>query len=184
MEYRKRFKAYKFFAHLLDYPYDKTFFEKLEEFYPFDDRTPIKELKKVPLGELQAEYTSLFEVKPGGTPCKPYQSVFAERELMGNAAFETAKYYNLFGLETGNELPDRANLQLDFAAFLLKAMEETPYVDDKKKLSVLFKDFFKKHLMWMEQLADCVIKNSEIEPLKRLMELFKGFLQEEKKIIS
>ncbi len=177
-----RIKHYKFFAHLFDYPYGEEFFKKLEEYYPFEDKTPLEELKKIPLGELQAEYTSLFEVKPGGADCKPYQSVFTERELMGNAAFQTVKFFELFGLSAGDELPDRANLQLDFAAFLLKAMEETPYLEDRRKLAVLFKEFFKKHILWMEKLAECVERYTSMEPLRVFMKLFKEFLQREREI--
>jgi TorA maturation chaperone TorD len=182
----ERFKTYKFFAHLLSYPYDqKVFFENLERFYPFKDRKPLNGLREIPFGELQAEYTSIFEVKPGGAPCKPYQSVFeGEGQLMGNATIETERYYDLFGLDTGSEFADRANLQLDFAAFLINAKEQTPYAEDKKKLDILFRDFFKKHILWMEKLADCITKNSSIEPLKELMGLFKEFLQKEKKLLG
>ncbi|HIC08497.1 MAG TPA: hypothetical protein EYO62_00360, partial [Aquificales bacterium] len=55
------FKVYKFFAHLFAYPENREgFFENLERFYPFEDKTPLEELRKFPFGELQAEYTSLF----------------------------------------------------------------------------------------------------------------------------
>ncbi len=180
-----RFKTYKFFAYLFSYPYTEEFFKTLEEFYPFEDKTPLEDLKKFPFGELQAEYTSLFEVKPGGVPCKPYQSIFeGEDQLMGNAAVDTAKYYNLFALDTGNEYPDRANLQLDFAAFLLKAIEQTPYAEDKKKLSALFREFFKRHISWMERLADCTKEHTRVEALKTFMDMFKEFLQRERELLK
>jgi len=181
----ERFKTYKFFAHLFSYPYSEEFFKTLEEFYPFEDKTPVEELKKLPLGELQAEYTSLFEVKPGGADCKPYQSLFeGEGRLMGASAVNTQKYYSLFNLDAGNEYPDRINLQLDFAAFLLKAAEQTPHPEDKRKLELLMREFFKNHLLWGEKLAECVEKNTTIEPLKKLAELFKEFLQREKKLLN
>ncbi len=177
------FKAYKFFAHLFAYPERKEeFFKTLERFYPFEDKTPLEELKKVPFEELQAEYTSLFVANFKGVPCKPYQSFFQseEKTLMGAPAFDTAKYYELFNLSAENEMPDAVYLQLDFATFLLKLMEETPYVEDKKKLSVLYRDFFKKHILWMENFADCILENTSIEPLKEFARLFKEFLQREK----
>ena len=99
---------------------------------------------------------------------------------MGAPAFDTAKYYELFNLSAENEMPDAVHLQLDFAVFLLKLMEETPYVEDKRKLSVLYKDFFKKHILWMEDFADCILENTSIEPLKEFARLFKEFLQREK----
>lgn len=176
-----RFKAYKFFAFLYSYPDDESFFNLLEEFYPFEDKTPLQELKKIPLPELQAEYTRLFVANYGGVPCKPYQSVFGpEKELLGGPAFDTAKFYNLFGLETGNELPDKVSLQLDFMAFLWKLYNETPYRDDKQKLKLLMREFFNKHILWMEKFADCVVRSTDFQPLKELSEKFKDFLKEEK----
>ena len=177
------FKVYKFFAHLFAYPENREeFFENLERFYPFEDKTPLEELKKFPFGELQAEYTSLFVANIKGVPCKPYESFFrsSEKTLMGAPAFDTVKYYELFNLSTGDELPDAVYLQLDFAAFLLKLMEETPYAEDKKKLSVLYRDFFRKHILWMEDFADCILRNSSVEPLKEFAKLFKEFLQRER----
>ncbi len=180
-----RFKAYKFFAHLFSYPESGEFFSILEKFYPFEDKTPLEEVKKVDLGELQAEYTSLFIARPGGVPCKPYQSVFsAAGELMGGPAFGTQKYYSLFNLDPGNELPDRANLQLDFAAFLLKLIENAKEPAEGRRLEALFKDFFKKHILWMENLARCVEKNTSLVELKELMTLFREFLESEKKLLG
>jgi len=181
----ERFKAYKFFAHLFSYPEGVSFFEKLEEFYPFEDKKPLEDLKAIPLEELQAEYTSLFIANYGGVPCKPYQSFFtAEKTLMGAPALDTQKFFDLFGLTVPEgELPDKVSFQLDFAAFLLKLKEETPYLEDKKKIDLLFKEFFKKHILWMESFADCVEKNSSLKPLKVFAERFKEFLEGERKLL-
>ncbi len=175
------FKFYKFYAFLFSYPSDGSFFENLERFYPFEDKLPLERLKRVPLGELQAEYTSLFEVKPGGVPCKPYQSFFgSERSLMGDAAFSTNRFFGLFNLETGGEIPDRANLQLDFAAFLVRLISSTSSPAERRKLETLYRDFFKKHILWLEKLADCVSQNGSLEEIKPFMEFLKSFLQKER----
>ena len=177
------FKTYKFFAYLFSYPEDENFFKKLEEFYPFGDKTPLEELKRIPLEELQAEYTSLFIANFKGVPCKPYQSFFgAEKTLMGAPAVETAKFYEIFGIKAPeNDFPDRANFQLDFAAFLIRLISELKDPSERRKVEALLKAFFKKHILWMENLANCVGENTQIEPLGVLAKLFKNFLREEKK---
>jgi len=180
-----RFRTYKFFAHLLSYPYGEIFFKNLEYFFPFGNREILEDFKNIPLNEIQAEYTSLFEFYPGGAPCKPYQSVFeGEGLLMGEAAVNTAKYYTLFGLDSGSEYPDRASLQLDFMAFLLKLLEELQDNKEKKRVEILIKEFFKKHIAWMENLAECVIRRTQLEPLKVFMGLFKEFLEREKLLLN
>ncbi|NPB05250.1 MAG: hypothetical protein GXO08_02590 [Aquificae bacterium] len=181
----KLFNLYKFFAFLFSYPRDESFFENLERFYPFDDRRPLEELKSVPLEELQAEYTSLFEFRYGGVPCKPYQSFFSpERLLMGEAALSSARFYDLFGLEVKNELPDRASVQFDFAAFLVKLAAETDDPSERKKVSLLYVEFFEKHLRWTRELARCVEENSSIRPLKELVRRLEEFLSEEEKRVK
>jgi len=178
------YKVYKFFAHLFAYPERREdFFKHLEEFYPFEDGQPLEELKKVPFEELQAEYTALFVANIKGVPCKPYESFFGpERTLMGAPAFDTARYFELFGLEPPEgELPDAVYLQLDFAAFLVKLIKEATHPEDRKKLAVLYRDFFKKHILWMERFVDCIGEHSKVEPLKVLSGRFKEFLREERK---
>ncbi len=175
------FRTYKFWAIFFSYPEEESFFKQLFEFASKDYIPLLEELKKVPLEELQAEWTKLFIANFGGVPCKPYQSFFGEeKELMGAPAFSTNRFYRLFNLDTGNEYPDRANLQLDFAAFLVKLYLEDPILEDRKRLETLYKEFFKKHILWMVKLAECVEKNTSIEPLKGLMEKFKEFLLKEK----
>jgi TorA maturation chaperone TorD len=182
---KERFKAYKFFAHLFSYPENREeFFQKLKEFYPFEDKQPLESLERIPFEEIQAEYTSLFIARFPKVPCKPYQSFFESQTLMGNATFETEKFYSLFGLDWGDELPDRANLQLDFAAFLLELERRLSQPDERRKVEKLFKEFFKRHIAWMEKLARCVEDNTRLEPLKGLMEYFKDFLKEEKKLLD
>jgi len=178
----KRFKSYKFFAHLFSYPEGGQFFKTLEKFYPYENRKPLEELKSLPLEELQAEYISLFVANIGGVPCKPYQSFFsAERTLMGAPAFETARFYDIFGVtQPENDLPDKASFQLDFAAFLIKLLSESKHPEERKRLEALFKAFFRKHILWMEKFADCVKGNTQFEPLKFFAEAFKNFLGEER----
>ena len=181
----ERFKAYKFFAYLFSYPENgEEFFQKLKQFYPFENRQPLERLEKLPFEELQAEYTSLFIARFPKVPCKPYHSFFESQTLMGNATFETEKFYSLFGLDCGDELPDRANLQLDFAAFLLDLERRLSQSDEKQKVRKIFNEFFKRHIAWMEQLARCVEENTQLEPLKELMKFFKDFLKREKNYLT
>jgi len=155
-----RFKAYKFFSHLFSYPRGETFFENLKKFYPFEDRSPLEALLSVDRNELAADYTSLFEVRPGGAPCKPYQSVFEGGVLMGAAATDAAKFYSLFDLSVPEgELPDRVNLLFDFAAFLVKLLEETP-PEGRARVFSIYKGFFERHLLWTLRLADCLEQNA------------------------
>jgi len=182
-----RFKSYKFFSLLYSYPENREeFFQKLNDFYPYEDRKPLEELENYNFQELQAEYTGLFIAGYGRTPCKPYQSVFTteERTLMGASALETAKFFDLFGLKIENDFPDKVNYQLEFMAFLLELKKQTPYLEDKKKLDLLMKEFFKRHILWMEKFVDCILNHGEVQPLKKLTEFFKRFLQKEREIFK
>ena len=182
-----RFKTYKFFSLLFSYPERREeFFRNLREFYPFENKKPLENLEKLNFEELQAEYTKLFVAGYGITPCKPYQSVFSteDRTLMGAATTETAKFFELFNLNVENEFPDKVNYQLEFMAFLLKLKEETPYVEDKRKLELLIREFFKRHILWMEEFADCILENSDVKPLKGFAKMFKNFLKREKEILK
>jgi len=177
---QKLFNTYKFFAFLFSYPESGDFLSHLQRFNPFEDNL-LEELKKAPLEELQAEWTKLFIANFGGVPCKPYQSFFGEEKaLMGAPAFSTNRFFQLFNLDTGGEIPDRANLQLDFAAFLVKLYLVDTNPQDKKKIETLYREFFKKHILWMVKLANCVSEHTNLEPLKELMERFKEFLLREK----
>jgi len=177
---QKLFNTYKFFAFLFSYPESGDFLNQLQRFNPFEDNL-LEELKKMPLEELQAEWTKLFIANFGGVPCKPYQSFFGEEKaLMGAPAFSTNRFFQLFNRDTGGEIPDRVNLQLDFAAFLVKLYLEATDPRDKKKIETLYREFFKKHILWMVKLANCVSEHTNLEPLKELMEKFKSFLLKEK----
>ncbi|HIP86166.1 MAG TPA: hypothetical protein EYH18_00825 [Aquifex sp.] len=177
----ERFKKYKFFAHLFAYPERKEdFFKALKEFYPFEDLKPLEELQKVAFEEIQAEYTSLFVANFPKVPCKPYQSFFESQTLMGEPTFRCEKFYRLFNLETGKELPDAVYVELDFCAFLIKLKEESPYGEDKGKLEVIFREFFKTCVAWMERFAQCVKKNTGLKPLRELTTLFERFIREER----
>jgi TorA maturation chaperone TorD len=182
-----RFKTYKFFSLLFSYPESKEkFFKNLREFYPFENRKSLEDLENFNFEELQAEYTRLFVAGFGITPCKPYQSVFSteDRSLMGAAAMETAKFLELFNLNVESDFPDKVSYQLEFMAFLLKLKDETPYPEDKRKLALLEREFFKRHILWMEKFADCILEHGEVEPLKVFAKLFKQFLKKERAILK
>ena len=64
------------------------------------------------LEDLQTEHVRLFVNAYGGAPCLPYESVYAERQVMGEVAQEVAALYAQWGVEETGEMPDHAAVEL------------------------------------------------------------------------
>jgi len=182
-DFSEIFKFFKFYAHLFSYPQNKEkFFQALEEFFPFEDRSPLEELKKIPFEKIQAEWTRLFVSNFGGVPCKPYQSVFQNNTLMGAPAWDTEKFYELFSLEVPRgEMPDHISLQLDFLTFLLEVLKNPSLSPEEVEfIKATIKEFFYRHVLWILELAKCVERNTSLTPMKILMKELINYFENKK----
>jgi TorA maturation chaperone TorD len=83
--------------------------------------------------DLQTEHVRLFINDYGGSPCLPYESVYAEARLMGEAAKEVAELYAEWGVQETGELPDHAAVELAFAAQLAR-LRLLPEMDEDRQL--------------------------------------------------
>ncbi len=79
--------------------------------------------EKEPLVELQAEYTRLFINGYPKTCCPPYESVYREGQIMGNANQAVSDTYRNWGFSVRPVLADHIATELEFLAFLRTALE-------------------------------------------------------------
>ena len=76
-------------------------------------------LSLLPLEQLQGEHTRLFINAYPHVPCPPYESVYTNGELLGQAAEEMDVLCRRWGLAVDKEEVDHAGVELEIAAFLL-----------------------------------------------------------------
>jgi putative dimethyl sulfoxide reductase chaperone len=106
------------------------------------------------LEDLQTEHVRLFVNAYGGAPCLPYESVYAERQVLGEVAQEVAALYAQWGLEETGEMPDHAAVELAFAAQLARLRQVLETGEDRDLARQTLEEFERDHLRaWLPGLA-------------------------------
>ncbi len=130
------------------------------------------ELGKTPHTELQAEFTRLFILSYPKTPCPPFESVYREGTLMGNAAEKVAGIYEKWGIES-SEMVDHVGSELEFMAFLLGMPQEEEIIKEEKH-------FFRDHIAtWIPKFCKDIRENTAMEFFKKLSTSLENFLKKE-----
>lgn len=152
-------QIYEFFAEALLYP-DAAFAAKLQaRAQSLSAASPwarqmIATLDGEGLEELQVEHVRLFVNAYGGSPCLPYESVYAEGQALGEVAQEVAALYARWGVEETGEMPDHAAVELAFAAQLARLQQVLEPEDDREIAGGALAEFERAHLRaWMPGLA-------------------------------
>ncbi|MBI4787840.1 MAG: molecular chaperone TorD family protein [Chloroflexi bacterium] len=160
---------YRLLAQSLIYP-DKHFVANLQSavgkinLEVFDDgRLPLgafvralRELARLPLDQIQGEYTRLFVNAYPHVPCPPYESAYRDGEVLGNAAEQVDVLYRQWELVVEGEQVDQASVELEFIAFLL--------VLDLPQAREAAEQFRAAHLLrWLPRLADDLDRASRLE---------------------
>ena len=128
-------------------------------------------MAQLPLEQIQGEYTRLFMAAFPQVPCPPYESVYLEGRLMGDAAEVLDSLYRRWGLVVDGEDVDHAGAELEFEAFLLAL--DTP---DSQSAAV---DFLKEHLLtWLPQLASDIVRESNLLFYRSVGRLLVAILEE------
>ena len=104
--------------------------------------------------DLQTEHVRLFINAYGGSPCLPYESVYAEGRVMGEVAHEVADLYTQWGLQETGEMPDHAAVELAFAAQLARLRLLPEIGEDRPLVRQALETFERDHLRaWLPTLA-------------------------------
>ncbi|MGQ9719523.1 MAG: TorD/DmsD family molecular chaperone [Nitrososphaerales archaeon] len=143
--------------------------------------------------DLQKEYTRLFIPSRPGHPapiCPLYESVYEERSLMGEAAFQVARLFYKAGLKKVDEfnLPhDHFALELEFMSYLCAKEAEglelgnEPIITKSKELQLTM---LKEHLgKFSFQLLESVQAHSQNDFYTLMASLLQCFLTNESKIL-
>lgn len=114
--------------------------------------------------DLTLAYTRLF-TGPGQPVAHPYESVYVEGQLMGEAAAQVAERYAEAGLQVsaaGHDLPDHVSIELAFMAYLASQEEHEPERADTWRERQ--RRFLYEHLArWIPQFCE-KIEGSETHP--------------------
>jgi putative dimethyl sulfoxide reductase chaperone len=106
------------------------------------------------LEDLQTEHVRLFVNAYGGAPCLPYESVYAERQVLGEVAQEVAALYAQWGVEETGEMPDHAAVELAFAAQLARLWQVVEAREDRDLARQTLEEFERDHLRaWLPDLT-------------------------------
>ena len=99
--------------------------EELAPQLPWLSAQAIEQLKNTPLEHWQAEHTRLFISGHPKTECVPFESVWTEGQMMGEAATRIHQFYQAAGFTPDTALPeDFLGTELQFLAFLIQHHRE------------------------------------------------------------
>ncbi len=130
-------------------------------------------LEKVPLPQVQGEYTRLFINAFPRLPAPPHESAYREGRMMGWASAELLALYRSWGLEVERTMADHIGAELEFMAFLaaLPTSETTLAAQDA---------FLRGHLLeWALPFADDVEREATLPFYRELARLLREFLRYE-----
>ena len=111
---------YRYFSLLFSYPTEERMKELVEISQDANGSLArsLELLTRVPIEELQAEYTRLFISAYPKLLCPPYESFYREGVVYGNSSIEVGEWYAKQGLRFSleGEPPDILSAELDYLA--------------------------------------------------------------------
>jgi TorA maturation chaperone TorD len=124
---------------------------------------------------LQAEYTRLFLNGYPHTVCPPYESVYLEKRMHGEATIAVASAYAEWEMKVEAGLIDHLATELEFLAFLASAESlENAISANARKAS---DEFLQKHLRrWTPQFIADLKAGAKLDCYRMLVELIESVL--------
>ncbi|MBN1929817.1 MAG: molecular chaperone TorD family protein [Chlorobiaceae bacterium] len=124
---------------------------------------------------LQAEYTRLFLNGYPHTACPPYESIYLEKRMHGEAALAVANAYAAWEMTVEPGLIDHLSTELEFLAFLASAESLGNAVSpDARKAS---ERFIREHLCrWTPQFIADLKEGAKLDCYRKLGELMEQML--------
>jgi TorA maturation chaperone TorD len=126
---------------------------------------------------LQAEYTRLFINGYPHTVCPPYESVYLEKRMHGDAAVSVSAAYAEWEMTVEAGLIDHLSTELEFLAFLASA--ESLETDISKEAQEASKRFVRDHLhRWVPQFIEDLKVGATLDAYRMLGKLMEAVLAE------
>ncbi len=119
--------------------------------------------------QLQAEYTRLFINGYPHTPCPPYESVYLEKRMLGQASIEVQALYQEWDMTVEAGLTDHIATEFEFLSFLASAGRLKSVA---KAAGDASERFIKEHLnRWLPQFIVDLKTAAHLQPYKQLANL-------------
>jgi TorA maturation chaperone TorD len=173
---------FKFLSHCLAYP-NEAFIPALIETANAIETNQEKRQALIKAFELedsetlQAEYTRLFINGYPHTVCPPYESVYLEKRMHGEAAIAVAAAYNEWEMTVEPGLIDHLSTELEFLAFLASA--ESLETDVSKEAQEASERFLHDHLhRWVPQFITDLKEGATLGAYLKLGKLMEAVLAE------
>lgn len=126
-------------------------------------------LEMLPLDQIQGEHTRLFINAYPKIPCPPYETVYREGVLFGQAAEDVYQFYQRWGIQAQSGEVDHAGSELEFMAYLL-ALESPDALQEADR-------FINIHLAaWLPAFANDLAQQSRLSFYRQLGILMKEIL--------
>lgn len=121
----------------------------------------LDEATRVPLDDVQLEYTRLFIKGYPRTPARAVESVYREGVLVGEAAEQVALCYQRLGLESHDEFVDSIASEAEFLAYV--SGEEPTTEENRLEREKMRQSFLQRHfLKWAPKFARDVERHAEL----------------------
>jgi TorA maturation chaperone TorD len=140
---------------------------------------------------LGREYSRLFIIPDKKYYVTPYESVYLTGLLSQAPTVQVKRIYDKNGLEISSDFddfPDHIGIELEYMHYLCKREAESWGSNDEENIIKYLndeKEFLEKHLgVWVENLSEKILKNSENDFYKGVAELLTAFIEYDKRIIS
>ena len=135
----------------------------------------IASIEKEEQEQLQGEYTRLFINGYPHTPCPPYESVYLEKRMLGQASLEVQAFYKEWNMSVESGLTDHIATEFEFLSFLASALSLKTIAMAATESS---ERFLKEHLCrWVPQFATDLKSAASLEAYKLLGTLVESSLQ-------
>ncbi|TCD48118.1 molecular chaperone TorD family protein [Chlorobium sp. N1] len=165
---------YRFLSRSFAYP-NEAFLPELKQCLgelkeaPESFRTMVEAFEKEEREPLQGEYTRLFLNGYPSTPCVPYESVYLEKRMLGDASLGVGAAYGAWDMSVEPGVLDHISTEFEFLAFLASA--ESMGGKLEKDARAAREAFMREHLCrWMPRLAADLAKEANMEPYRLLAE--------------
>ncbi|KZK74842.1 MAG: cytoplasmic chaperone TorD family protein [Pelodictyon luteolum] len=169
---RQKALTFRFFSRSFAYPNEafikelKTSLEELRD-APDQFREMMAAFEHEGIEALQGEYTRLFLNGYPSTPCVPYESVYLEKRMLGDASIGVQAAYSQWDMTVAPGLIDHIATEFEFLAFLASAESMGGTLGEDARIAA--EAFMKEHLCrWMPRLAADLGKAANLEPYRLL----------------
>jgi TorA maturation chaperone TorD len=141
--------------------------ETLAPQLPWLSAKALAEIQQLELEHWQAEHTRLFVSGHPKTPCMPFESVWTEGQMMGEAVMRMSQWYSDAGFTVETELPfDFLGTELQFLAFMIENhREQEEHIAD---LLIVLQEWIPKFATAVKIHADLLLYKDWANRLEKL----------------